>query len=114
MSDDFSSKSGKSFIPLVLLSLSIISMFIWQLKNIYQQQSNLQASKQKWEDDAATNIPKLDDQVRQSKQVQSGLEKLVLDLMEDAKTDPDAKAIVAKYNIKQQAPSASPAPSDSK
>lgn len=113
MSDDFSSRSGKPFIPLVLLSVSVISLFIWNLKNISQQQSALQATKLKWENATQTDIPKLEEQAKQSKQIQSNLEKLVLDLMETAKTDPDAKAIVAKYNIRQQAPAASPTPAES-
>lgn len=113
MSDDISSKSGNPFIPLVLLSLSIISIFVWLWIIIFQQQTSLHATKQKMEEFVSVNIPKLDEQVRQSKQIQSGLEKLVLDLLETAKTDADAKTIVAKYNIKQQAPAASPAPADS-
>jgi len=90
----------------VLVSLSIIFLFVWQLKNISQQREALQGSKQKLEDAAQSNLPKLDEQVNKSKQIQTGLEKLVLDLIELAKTDPDAKAIVAKYNIQQQAPPA--------
>jgi len=105
------SSNDKSFIPIVLVTLSIIIAFVWQLQIISMQRDQLQTNKQKLEDFVQNTIPKLDDQVAKSKQIQAGLEKLVLDLLELAKTDSDAKAIVTKYNIQQQAPPAGAAAS---
>jgi len=100
-------------VPILLISLSLIFLFAWELKNISQQREALQTSRQKLDDYAQGNMPRLDDQVQKAKQVQAGLEKLVMDLLDVAKTDPEAKAIVDKYKIQQQAPPAgatAPAP----
>lgn len=110
MNSEYTPAQDKTFVPIVLISLSIIFLFVWQLKNISQQREGLQSSKQKLDDFAQNNLPKLDDQVVQAKKIQAGLEKLVMDLLEVAKTDPDAKAIVTKYNIQQQAPPSAPTP----
>jgi len=110
MNSDSTSSGGKSFLPIVLISLSLICFFLWQLKIISQNRDNLNTNKQKLDEFVAQNIPRLDDQVKKAEQIQSGLEKLVLDLLELAKTDNDAKAIVTKYNIQQNGPAASPAP----
>lgn len=108
---EYGYSAGKLFLPVVILSLSVIFFFAWQIAIISQQRNALQGTKQKLEDFNQNSIPKLDDQVAKSKQIQQGLEKLVLDLLELAKTDPDAKAIVTKYNIQQQAPpSSAPTP----
>lgn len=92
----------KAFLPLTLLSISMILFFSWQLYNISLQSNNLRNNKQKLEDFVSNSVPKLDEQGARAKQVQAGLEKLVLDLLEVAKTDPEAKAIVQKYQIQQQ------------
>lgn len=105
-----STGSGKSFLPLTLISLSVIFFFIWQLKMISENRSNLQTNKSKLEDFVSNNSQKVLDQETKAKQVESSLEKLVLDLLDAAKTDKDAQAIVTKYNIKQQQPAATPAP----
>jgi hypothetical protein len=103
----------KTFVPIVLISLSLIFMFIWQLKTISTQSDMLHSTKQKIDEVANNQLPKLDEQVQQSKKIQTGLEKLAYDLLDLAKTDPDAKAIVQKYNIQSQQPpaaAASPTP----
>ena len=104
------SSNDKSFIPILLVTLSVIIAFGWQVQRISTDRDNLQGNKQKLEDFVQNTIPKLDDQVAKAKQIQAGLEKLVLDLLEAAKTDADAKAIVTKYNIKQEAPASGAAP----
>jgi hypothetical protein len=100
------SSIDKSFIPVTLVTLSVIIFFVWQLKNISKQREDLQSAKGKLEELYQTNIPKLDDQVQKSKQIQAGLEKLVLDLLDLAKTDTDARTIVDKYKIEQHNPTA--------
>jgi hypothetical protein len=113
MNSESNSSGGKSFLPIVLISLSLIVFLSWQWNVIAKNRDNLNTTKQKLDEFVTNNIPKLDDQVAKARQVQSGLEKLVLDLLEVAKTDADAKAIVTKYNIQQQAPPAG-APSPAK
>ena len=48
---------GKSFIPLTLISLSIIIFFGSQLKAISQAKENLRINKTKMDDAVAVNVP---------------------------------------------------------
>ena len=107
---EYTPSQDKSFIPLTLLSISVISFFVWQCKDISQKRESIVSNKTKLEDFVQTNVPKLDEQVAKSKQAQDVLQKLVEDLLDISKTDPDAKAIINKYNIHQQTPSGSAAP----
>lgn len=85
-----------AFIPLLLLALSLAIVFIWQLTNLSSQRSIFQST-----------ITRQEELVKQSKTVQGTLEKLVIDLLELARSgDTDAQAVVQKYNIQQQAPPA--------
>lgn len=77
-----------AFLPLTLLSISLILIFIWQLSTISSQRSGFQ-----------NTIQRQDELVSQSHKVQAGLEKLVNDLLDLAQTDAEAKAIVQKYGI---------------
>jgi hypothetical protein len=77
-----------AFWPLLLVGLSLIAVLVWQLR-------------------AATQVKEHGGQMRdqqvklvdQSRRVQAGLQKFARDLMEVAKTDDEAKAIVTKYGI---------------
>ena len=82
-----------AFIPIVLLSLSLIVLFAWQitLSNTQRDQLNGMITRQ---------VP----EVAKSQKVQDGVSKLVQDLLTAAQTDPTAKAIVDKYQIKSTAP----------
>jgi hypothetical protein len=83
-----------AFLPIVLIALSLLILFCWELKNTSKQRAALQSAIQRQEEG-----------VKQSKAIQAGLEKLVLDLLGLAKSgDADAVAIVKKYNISQQPP----------
>jgi hypothetical protein len=91
------------FIPLVLVAVSLIIILSWEL--IIGNQ-------------ARANGGRLREQqaklVDQSKQIQSGLEKIARDLIDVARSgDDDAKALVTKYgiNVSSPAPAASPAAS---
>ena len=98
-----SSCCSSPFIPLVLLAVSLLIVFVWQLSNISSQRSALQ------------NLVQSQQQtVQQSRQIQAGLEKLVNDLVDLAQSgDDDAKAIVTKYGISRQGGAASVTPSAS-
>ena len=76
------------FIPLVLIALSVIIILTWELKTGSQARQNGQQLREQQS--------KL---VEQSRQIQIGLEKLARDLINVANSDPDAKALVAKYQI---------------
>ena len=90
------------FIPLLLVCASVLVILTWELIVAGQMRSN------------ARNLH--DQQakmVEQSTKVQGSVEKLARDLIELAKTDDDAKALVAKYaiSVAAPAPGASPAAS---
>ena len=78
--------------------------FTWQTQVLADQHADLQASKEKLEAYLKSNLPNLDEKVTHSKKIQTDLEKLAVDLLELAKTDPDAKALVTRYNIQQGTP----------
>src|SRR5690242_5839631 len=86
------------FLPLTLLAVSWIIVLVWQLGLTGQAKGNARTLR-----DQQTKL------VEQSKAVQAGLERLARDLVEVAKTDDDAKAIVAKYNINITPPESPPA-----
>lgn len=83
-----------------------------QIKAMKAQRTDLGSSKEKFDSYFVTNMPTFKDQAQKAKQIQETLQKLVLDLLEIAKTDSDAKAIIAKFGIEQKkdADSATPAP----
>ena len=82
------------FWPVLLIGLSILLLFIWEMRlGILTRQTALQLKEQ---------------QVRlvdQAQQVQTRLEKLVRALVELSKTDDEAKKLVAKFGIKLNNPS---------
>jgi hypothetical protein len=91
------------FIPLVLVCASILVVLGWELVVAGQMRSNARSLR-----DQQTQM------VEQSRKVQGSVEKLARDLIELAKTDDDAKALVTKYAISvaaPPAPAASPAAS---
>ena len=102
MNDSTARPRHNGFVPLVLIALSVIIILTWELMTGSQARRNgLQLRDQQ---------SKL---VEQSKQIQTGLEKLARDLINVASTDNDAKALVAKYqiNVSNPAPAVSASPS---
>ena len=93
--------SHNGFVPLVLIALSVIIVLTWELVTGSQARRNGQQLREQQS--------KL---VEQSKQIQTGLEKLARDLINVASTDSDAKALVAKYqiNVTNPAPAATASP----
>ena len=82
-----------AFLPLLLVSASLLLFFISQVSGLSSQRSAIIGA-----------IQKQDQVVTQSKQMQARLQALAVDLLETAKTDDNAQKIVQKYNIRQQAP----------
>jgi len=79
-----------AFIPLILLSISLIVLLGWQVCNASTQRNQFQAA-----------ITHQQPAVDQSKQAQASLAKLATDLLVTAKTDDTAKAIATKFGIQQ-------------
>jgi len=93
-----------AFLPLTLLSLSFAIILGSEVYTSNLQRGLLEQG-----------IAQREPAVQQSRQVQSGLQKLAMDLFEAAKDDSDAKKIIAKYNIQFSGnPAAAPAASPSK
>lgn len=88
-----------AFVPLVLLSVSIIVLLGWQVSVSSTQKSLIQSA-----------ITRQEPAVAQAQQVQASVSKLVANLLAAAQTDDGAKAIVAKYKIQQSGPAPTPAP----
>ena len=82
-----------AFLPVLLLSLSVLFFFIFQINGLTGQRTAFKGA-----------IERQDQVVKQSRQVQELLKNVALDLLTAAKSDDNAKAIVTKYNIQQQAP----------
>jgi len=70
-------------------------------KALSAQRADIEAAKKKVVNAKDADLSGLYDEVAKSKAIQTDLEKLVLDLLDLAKTDPDAQALVKKYNIQQ-------------
>ncbi len=73
--------------------MSVLAFFIFQIAGLSSQRSAFKGA-----------IERQDQVVKQSRQVQELLKGVALDLLNAAKTDDNARAIVTKYNIQQQAP----------
>lgn len=92
-------------LPFALLSAAIAIIMVAQTVNVFKARSGLRDGKAQLAD-AYRNREAL---VKQSTEIQNKLQALILDLLLLAKTDDDAKAIVAKYNIQQNGNAAAPA-----
>jgi hypothetical protein len=106
------SDSGSLQLPFALLTVAIAIIMVAQTVNVFKERNTLRDGKVK----LAKYYSDRQALVKQSADVQQKLQTLVLDLLLLAKTDEDAKAIVAKYNIQQNAnqsaPENAPAPAE--
>ncbi|MEP6669308.1 MAG: hypothetical protein ABJF10_09160 [Chthoniobacter sp.] len=93
-------------LPFALLSAAIAVVMVAQTVNVFKARTSLRDGKTQLTD----AYQKRQTLVKQSADIQQKLQALVLDLLLLAKTDDDAKAIVGKYNIQQNAPEGSSAP----
>lgn len=90
-----------AFWPFILLGLSVCAILVWQLIVANQVKAHGEQMREQ-------QVKLVD----QSRKVQAGLQKFARDLIEVAKTDEEAKAIVTKYGISvaNPAPGAAAAP----
>lgn len=86
-----------AFLPLALLSASLLIILSWQIFLSLQTRTNARAQ-----------FEQRKQLVEQSTKLQGGLETLVNDLLTLAETDKDAKAVVDKYQIRRNTPPAAP------
>ena len=93
-------------LPFALLTCAIAVIMISQTVGVFKQRSALKDARVQLTD----AIQKRETLVKQSAELQEKLKALVVDLIDLAKTDEDAKAIISKYNIQQAAPAAGTAP----
>jgi len=103
------SNGASILLPFALLSAAIAVVMVAQTVNVFKARTSLRDGKTQ----LADAYSKRQALVKQSADIQQKLQALVLDLLLLAKTDEDAKAIVQKYNIQQNAPAgsdAAPAP----
>lgn len=95
-------RSYHGFWPVLLIGLSILFIFAWEVRiNILTRQSTQQLEQQQ--------VTLVD----QATKVQAGLEKLVRGLVELGKTDAEAQKLVTKFGIKLNnptMPTSTPAP----
>ena len=111
-----SNSQDKSFIPIVLVSASIIFFFGWQLITISTARGNINTQKKQVDAFAEANLQKYSDAVKKAEQIEGTLSKLANGVYELSKTDDNAKQVVdnlKKLGIQYQSAqnSASPAPS---
>jgi len=81
------------FWPYTLLALSLVFILVWQIVLAANARSAIKAQ--------ATNLNQVSAAALQTK---DSLQKIVVDLLELAKYDNDAKTIVDKYQIRQNQP----------
>ena len=85
------------FLPFILLAASVLLSLVWQIATVQAQRSNFKTTKAQ----LAETIQKREPQVAQATEIKNGLEALANDLLELSKTNPNAAAIVKKYNIQR-------------
>jgi len=88
-------KPANPFLPIALVALSLICILGQNFLGMHDQQKALQQLK-----DQQTPT------VEQSRQVQMRFQKMMMDLLQLAQTDNEAKQIVTKYGIAVQPPPA--------
>jgi len=106
-SDSGSTQGSSILLPFALLTAALAVVMLTQTVNTFKTRTGLRDGKAQLADAYRLREPV----VKQSAELQKKLQDLVLDLLLLAKTDEDAKTIVGKYNIQQNAPGAEgPAP----
>jgi hypothetical protein len=96
-------------LPFALLTCTIAVLMIAQTVSTFKQRSALEEGQSQLKD----AFKKREVVVKQSVDLQTKLQDLIMDLLILAKTDDEAKQIVGKYNIQQQGPPSAPAPAES-
>ncbi|MEM1158827.1 MAG: hypothetical protein AAF649_12160 [Verrucomicrobiota bacterium] len=89
------SAPASPFIPILMLSVAMLLLLIWQCVVAWQTRGNLR-----------TQFEQRKPLVAEAQRVQSNVQKLVNDLLILSETDADAKKVVDKYQIRRNPPAA--------
>jgi len=90
-----SSSASSPFIPILLVSVAMVLLLLWQCFVAWNTRGNLR-----------TQFEQRKQLVTQAELVQGNVQKLVNDLLLLSETDADAKKVVDKYNIRRNPPAA--------
>lgn len=104
------SRTSPLLVPFILLSVGVLFSLIWQIATLQAQRSTFKSTKVQ----LAEAIKQREPQVAQATEIKSRLEALANDLLELAKTNPAAAAIVKKYDIQRNLSTAGSAPAAGK
>lgn len=107
----YAPSSPSLHLPFALLSSALAIVMIAQTIGVRNQTTALRAGIVKLgeaDKTLADNLVKREPLVKQSGELKAKLNAMVVDLLILGKTDDDAKAIIAKYNIQQNQPSSAP------
>ena len=88
------------FIPFILLAVSVLLFLIWQVANVQSQRSGLKTMKMQMEEAIRAREP----QVEQAIQINNRFEAFAIDLLELARTNENAQAVVKRHDIQRAAP----------
>jgi len=88
MNSNASEQKYTAFLPVLLLSLSLVAFFVWNMVLTVRLRAG-----------AARVRDQQEMMVLQAMQAEERMKRMMVDLLELAKTDEDAEAIVTKYNI---------------
>ena len=86
--------------PFALLSCAVAMIMIIQTQGVFRQKSALQEGKLQ----LADTVTKREPAIKQVAEIKTKANAMIIDLLILGKTDEDAKAIIAKYNIQQNGP----------
>ncbi len=100
MQDDYDTPRAENrslFIPFILLAVSLLLFLIWQIGSVQSQRAGFKTTKAQ----LAEAIQKREPQAAQATEIKARLEGFANDLLEIAKTDQNAAAVVKKYDIQR-------------
>ncbi len=107
----YAPSSPSLHMPVALLSCALAMFMVTQTVASRNQTTAMKAGIKKLSENGKTladNIVKREPLVKQSGELKSKLNAMVMDLLILGKTDEDAKAIIAKHGIQQSQPSSAP------
>ena len=105
-SDSPRRRSSPLFLPFILLALGVLFSLVWQIFTLQAQRTSFKTTRVQ----LAEAVQKREPQVVQATEIKTRLEALASDLIELAKTNPNAAALVKKYDIQRNLAAAGATP----
>ena len=100
----YSAASPSIQLPFAILCCAVAMIMIMQTQGSFRQKDTLREQKLQMTELYGKREPL----VKKASELKAQLNAIVIDLLILGKTDEDAKAIIAKYNIQQNQPSSAP------